>query len=127
MATGERRTIAGDRGIVVGDRHTAENERRAGVIQRRVELQAAWREASAPFTDTRPEMLELREERRMEARNSLIEFCRTHREELPKANYRDWAIRMLRTFGDSARRLAETAERASAAMAEEGHPATGSK
>jgi hypothetical protein len=64
---------------------------------RHEELQQAWKMACLPLRDERPEVVEWYEERKIEARNSLIEFRSMHRSELPGKNYRFAASHVIAT------------------------------
>jgi len=79
--------------------------------ERHEELQMAWKAACTPLRDTRPEVMEWYEERKTEARNSLIEFRKMHRSELPGKDYRFAATRVvaaaLRAMSGMGNRFAE--------------------
>jgi hypothetical protein len=75
------------------------------------ELVDAWNAARAPLRDERPEAAIWYEERQTDARDALIAFRKLHRDGVPRANWGDGLLRMLR--------------RASAALRHREHQAPG--
>ncbi len=70
---------------------------RERVVAINKELRKEWEEACRPLQDERPEAMELYEERKLQARNTLIEFRKQHQAELPAPDHSYAATHVIAT------------------------------